>query len=345
MPTPLASNDFVDNPRVTFGEDLHCAKAEAKPVDEQNSDLLDEYSLEVPSFLKDGQFSIDSIREGIMLSTVSLRANEEIITNFEFEETPISIQLVLSGHSQITYHSYSKKEQELNAQQEFMYKDRNVSGAFSIQKNNLFQMVNIVISDEAIIKLLADCEQYEPLIATMLRKKEGNHVIGDFKMSSAVNIAALQIMQCPQQMVSRKIYLESKVLEILALQFEKLLPHEKPTRALNKEDVERIHAAKDILFAHTTNPPSLVELSHKVGINDFKLKQGFKKVFNNTAYGLLREYRMEKAKGLLLEGGTTVSAIADLLGYANASHFILAFKKYYTITPGEMIRCSLSRHK
>ena len=40
------------------------------------------------------------------------------------------------------------------------------------------------------------------------------------------------------------------------------------------------------------DPPSLVELARKVGINDYKLKVGFREVFGTTVYKYLHTHRM-----------------------------------------------------
>ena len=61
----------------------------------------------------------------------------------------------------------------------------------------------------------------------------------------------------------------------------------------------RIHQAKDILIRQIDNPPSLLSLARQVGINDFKLKQGFRQVFGTTVFGYLHSHRMERAAQLL----------------------------------------------
>lgn len=50
-------------------------------------------------------------------------------------------------------------------------------------------------------------------------------------------------------------------------------------------------------------PPSLLELSRLIGLNDYKLKTGFKEMYGTTVFGYLREQRLEKAYRLLMEGG------------------------------------------
>lgn len=84
-------------------------------------------------------------------------------------------------------------------------------------------------------------------------------------------------------------------------------------------------------------PPSLLELSRMVGLNDFKLKIGFKDHYGTTVFGYLRDMRMEHAMMLLLEGEANVTDAAARVGYANLSHFSEVFRKKYGINPSELL--------
>ena len=63
-----------------------------------------------------------------------------------------------------------------------------------------------------------------------------------------------------------------------------------------------------------------------ISSNEFKLKQGFRLLYNNTVYGVLSEYRMEKAKQYLLDTQMPVSEIALQIGFEHQSSFCKAFK-------------------
>ncbi|MEH2180207.1 AraC family transcriptional regulator [Nostoc sp.] len=64
-------------------------------------------------------------------------------------------------------------------------------------------------------------------------------------------------------------------------------------------DAEKLHLAKAILERSLEHPPSLLELAKLVGLNDFKLKQGFRHLFGTTVFGYLRTCRMQQAQQLL----------------------------------------------
>lgn len=103
-------------------------------------------------------------------------------------------------------------------------------------------------------------------------------------------------------------------------------------------DRERILFARDYLMRHMENPPSLPGLSRLAGINEFKLKNGFKELFGQPVFAWLAEYRLETARGELMKGDRTVTEIAFELGFSSPQHFSSAFKNKYGVSPREMLK-------
>ncbi len=154
--------------------------------------------------------------------------------------------------------------------------------------------------------------------------------------TGAMQLALKQILDCPYQGVTRQIYLQSKCLELIALKLEQLVDDNtcsQQQHELKFNDIDRIYAAKDILIRNWQNPPSLLELAHQVGLNDYKLKSGFRQVFGTTAFGCLWHYRMEQARQLLVDGGLSVKEVAALVGYSKQSNFAAAFRKKFGFNP------------
>ena len=145
-----------------------------------------------------------------------------------------------------------------------------------------------------------------------------------------------QIMHCPYQGAMKRLYLESKVMELIALrlgQFLEASGGQKRSPSLRADDVERIYRAKEILLQNLTDPPSLATLGRRVALNEHKLKVGFRELFDTTVFGYLHTQRMERAKQLLEAGSMTIIAIAQTVGYANRSHFAAAFRKWFGANP------------
>lgn len=145
-----------------------------------------------------------------------------------------------------------------------------------------------------------------------------------------------QIWQCPYHGLTRQLFLEGKCLELMALRLEALdrdSVHPFDQTTLKGDDVDRIHQAKDILLARIDSPPTLLELSRQVGLNDRKLKQGFRQIFGMTVFGYLHDYRMKQAQQLLTRHDIKIEQVAEMVGYTNRSRFAAAFRRKFGVNP------------
>lgn len=133
----------------------------------------------------------------------------------------------------------------------------------------------------------------------------------------------------------RRIYLEAKILELLSLQLESLEQKASTKESLPQRDIERLQQARALVESNLKTPCSLIELARKTGLNDFKLKKGFKALYGNTVFGYLTDLRMKKAY-LLLQEGRSIADVAETVGYKNPHHFTAAFKKKYQILPSRV---------
>lgn len=146
-----------------------------------------------------------------------------------------------------------------------------------------------------------------------------------------------EILGCPYQGHARRLFLEGKTYELLALRLHQLEPAGRAEKRapLSLPDVRAIHDARRLLDRQLQNPPTLMRLACLVGINDFKLKLGFKQVYGTTVFGYVRQERMRIARNLLERGQYDVSQAAWTVGYESLSSFSRQFKKTYGCNPGE----------
>ncbi|MEO1296030.1 MAG: AraC family transcriptional regulator [Cyanobacteria bacterium J06636_16] len=149
------------------------------------------------------------------------------------------------------------------------------------------------------------------------------------------------ILHCPHQGGIRKLYLEAKALELLALCLTQLTHYcteAAPSCWVKPKDVDALHRAKDILLQNINNPPSLAELARQVDINERKLQKGFQQLFGTTVFGLLHDHRMERARQLLEADQMTIEAIANAIGISHRGYFATAFKRKFGSTPREYLK-------
>lgn len=132
-----------------------------------------------------------------------------------------------------------------------------------------------------------------------------------------------------------RMYVYARVAELLWLQQENYLRTQRPQPLYVKTeyDRERIVFARDYLLTHMDAPPTLLQLAAIAGINEFKLKRGFKELFNQTVFAYLADVRLQMAARALREKKKTITQIAFELGYASPQHFSMAFKKKFGVAP------------
>lgn len=108
---------------------------------------------------------------------------------------------------------------------------------------------------------------------------------------------------------------------------------------LNEEDVDRLIKVEQILVKDfTIPPPTIEELSKMVNVSSTRLKKNFKDMYGDSIYSYYQKMRLQKARELLLSRKHNVNDTAHLVGYTNTSNFILAFKKQFNQSPGELLQ-------
>lgn len=139
----------------------------------------------------------------------------------------------------------------------------------------------------------------------------------------------------------RRTYLESKALELFSQQmqqYEDDLKSGKKRQVFRKIEVDLILEAKDILVNNLQNPPTISELARQTGLNEQKLKKGFKLLLDTTINKFLLNERMELAKVLLAEGSKSIKEIAATIGFANHGYFTSRFKEKFGVLPSDYLK-------
>ena len=170
------------------------------------------------------------------------------------------------------------------------------------------------------------------------------------RLTPSMHMAARQLMNCRFTGTTKTIYLTSKVLELIALVMDQCnaapFPpprHDHHGRPPCRRELDRLHQVRRILNSQYPAPPSLKSLARQTGLNQTKLKKGFKHLFHTTISSYVLSRRMEKGRELLEKGDTTVSEVAYRVGYANSAHFTRAFTRQFGYPPVHLLRQTTSR--
>ena len=145
-----------------------------------------------------------------------------------------------------------------------------------------------------------------------------------------------EIIFCPYTDELKNLFLLSKSIELLVLQASLYDQEQSNTFIKTEKDKKKLIEAKEILEAKLENPPTIIELAKITGINEFKLKKGFKELFDCTIFEYIHNSRMSLARRLLLGSDKSAKEIAYETGYSSPQHFSTAFRKKFGVTPNSI---------
>lgn len=165
---------------------------------------------------------------------------------------------------------------------------------------------------------------------------QDDFVLGpSFLMSPDMQQAVLKIFSNTYFGAMKQMFVESQAIELMA-HYLGMAKIDEPKSSISRQDRERLFFAKEILLGNLEEPPSLKELSKLVGLNDYKLKKGFKGLFGMPVYKYLQQERLKIAHNLLLDKEISVQQAAYSVGYESLSSFSNAFLDKFGYRPSRV---------
>lgn len=277
--------------------------------------------------------------EGIHITKGKTRVKEDISLKVESNYSVFEMHFSLTGNSTATT---GKNREVINfkPQQHNLMYAKDFEGYFNFKKQQEVNSFFEVHFTEDYFKRFEAIGN--PVLDPFFQAIEkGNMAViskENLAITPQMNMIISEMLNCQHSGLLKRLFIESKSIELFMLQ---LAQYERETHrkkeVMKAQDIEKIYYARTLIEQNISSPYTLVELAHEVGLNDFKLKKGFKEVFNTTVFGYLHDLRMQKAKHLLLDQKRTIAEVADYCGYEYVQHFITAFRKKFGITPGKLI--------
>lgn len=303
-----------------------------------------EYKYDLPDELGEGEVYGFEFSDGVSLLILNGTFVEDWTLRFGVEADPhLLINLSVTGGFNHTMGTGR-----------FQYVANSLQGSITVTPKSSEEWIQFPKDKEILFAcLLIDREQYlnkiDCLIENMPEKLKSIFVDrssqepflyqSNYSVSSSECVKA--ILTNTQTGIVRTTNIEGLALELFSYQIRQfkddlLSPGKQVT--LRKQDIEKIIKGKDILVANLQDPPTIEVLAKEVGVNQSKLKSGFKEIFNKPIKTWLRDKRLETAKLLLLEGSMDIKAVVHAVGYTNQSHFARRFKEKYGVLPKDFAK-------
>lgn len=288
------------------------------------------------------------INPGVKLVFTNFQPHENLSIGFEVEHPRVSFGFIISGDSTFTV-------SQGQSQKELIHSKSGLSILCFLQKSHGLVKFSSM-KPESCVGI-----QMKPLLLDTFREDRSDWFPHDFrsivdgskkkhylkhdKMTPSMHIAARQIINCPYQGFIRRMYLESKVMELISLKLSQITSLEKGFDNLPVSrvgDIERIRKAKEILIRKMDNLPSLLELAKSVGLTHTRLSRGFCELYGTTVFDYLRRERLEKGRLLLEQDNMNIAEVAYAIGFSSPSHFARDFLRYFGTQP-KLYKRELSR--
>ena len=286
-----------------------------------------------------GSFEVHRVGNGMNLYLIDLQVNEDTRLYTTVEKPLTGFAILLSGNSRHVKLPGSGRESSLD-----FPPGHNVVGMyhaertrFDLKGGEVHRLVEVQIDTAALPSFFDESQQCAPdSLRPFLAQSPARLSFLKNTLTPSLECAANQVLNCPFQGKARELFMQGKALEIMAHQVDALFESTRAgTLGVAKDDVEKLRDARRILDEEFADPPSLMDLSRRIGMNDFKLKRGFRQVFGTTVFGYVRRLRMDKARAMLDSGSFSVTEVALTTGYSCLGYFSSAFRREFGILPKE----------
>lgn len=296
-------------------------------------------TMTIPAKLGKSKIIETKIDENIFLLKSDIQPNQ----NMQFNTSSVVNGLYLYFHlkGDLKYKS-SLSKYEITHKNNFRTASilNNEKGVHNLQKDSNIKNLAIIIKKEFLEQNIPNITDNK--IFKSLEDKNCALLLNQERTDSLTNILVKELYETKYQGSLERIFIHSKVLEILFIELNNIFG--KNTDSIKDDkiifdnyDIEAIKESKKILLDNIQNPPSIIELAKYVKLNEFKLKVGFKKLFKTTPYKLLYNHRMLIAKKLLETSDMNVTQIANEVGYKYVHNFSKVFLKKFNISPKKLI--------
>ncbi|MBX2923200.1 MAG: helix-turn-helix transcriptional regulator [Chitinophagaceae bacterium] len=274
--------------------------------------------------------------DGVSMRWCNCSVDQPATVNVESEEEFVELHYNMTGTSS---NHFDGGNFDLQPLRHSLFYSNGYAGSHQVtgDKNSLHTFLEVKLSKSVFERLNLGLDSPGNIIMDYMTDRKTGWVGKTAPISPEMFFLISSIRNCPYSGMMKRLYLESKLMELYLLQINSLTADERQfATLLKKADIEKIYEAKEFIDRHYGEACSIIYLAAHFGLNQQKLKTGFREVLGTTVFGYLSEVRMQEAKRMLLEEKKYVGEVAYVVGYKNPHHFTAAFKKRFGFLPSEL---------
>ncbi|MGD1892915.1 MAG: helix-turn-helix transcriptional regulator [Cyclobacteriaceae bacterium] len=297
-----------------------------------NAGEISERSYSAELFVGKGHYN-ELFFEGVHIGYGNVALRNDTLLHFENEVERVEMHFALSGTTMTNAGPF--QDFSLGGNQHNIMYANGLEGKSELESAQEIRTFEVNLLPSFFRKYLPEeSKVFRSFASNLENKRSGPLMNHHCRISTQMHQIINQIISCQRTGRFKRMFVESKIIELLMLQLEQMGADEgKALYSLKKPDIEKMYAARELVLDNIAQPLSLRQLVKQVGTNECTLRKGFKEIFGTTVFGLLSEAKMEQAKVMLLDQGLTVSEVSELVGYKHPQHFSAAFKRHYGFSP------------
>ncbi|WP_228452272.1 helix-turn-helix domain-containing protein [Chryseobacterium sp. c4a] len=218
------------------------------------------------------------------------------------------------------------------------YTPENADVEIYFHKEFLYKNLDIYVSKDYFHQLAESSDALQDFILKIDQNQPASLFPKGLPITPQMMSILLEIKKCNLEGFYKDYFIKSKILSLLLLIFEFAKNQENETEtksksSINTSEIHKLMAIKEFIEGNLKSFYTIEQLSIKFGINEFKLKNGFKELFGDGVFHYASKLRMKEALYLLKNSDFSIKEIAYHLGYASPSSFSVAFKNEVGVGP------------
>ncbi|WP_299106288.1 AraC family transcriptional regulator [uncultured Tenacibaculum sp.] len=259
--------------------------------------------------------------DGLLINIINAQFKEDILFTGKHNFNTLELSILTQGQKIIRV-SELKNDIVLEQNESYLVYANDVQGKLIFYKDNPVKEIKIRMYDEFINKHQLQPILFKEEIAGLKKLNKSFSM----QLTSKMEEIATEVLGNTQQGLLKRLFLESKTLELLNQQLN--FKHKESDNLLKK-----VYKVEAIIQSNIHQQITVQQLSRRVLLNENVLKAEFKKIFGSSIFNYSLALRIKKAKLLLANTCKPIYEIADIVGYKNPTHFTAAFKKAEKMTP------------
>lgn len=255
------------------------------------------------------------------------RAEEDYTISLQTATTYLLVNLLHTFQGRL-----DQSEIELYERGFYFFRSEEGRILWNVKANHEYKFVLIALNEQTVNAFF---EKYPHLSVNLaMQKNSKTDIISKYTFTPKLLNLYYLMENAPEQEIQKK-FLLNIVEGCLSQMNSKPFPH---ANKLKEHEIDRIYLFKHILQDRMHTEISIESIANELGLNERRLRTGFRRIYGVSIFEYLLYLRMEKAMLLISHSSIKINKIANMVGYQSKFTFAAAFRKYFKNKPSSKRR-------